>query len=288
MLYCLISELISIPKSPTAHAAGLLFQSPNEDTAMKRIVPILLMLALFLASCSSAPAQTEPEDPVPSVHTEPAESQPPTTVLEHSPLYLEGLCVEELTAYFNEVCLDAEITHSGDPSRLQKWTVPVYYQLNGSPTKEDLVILEEFTGWLNTIEGFPGIQETQDPLMANLQLHFCTEQDMLTLMGEQFAGMDGAVTFWYQEDEIYSATICCRTDLSQTLRNSVIQEEIYNGLGPIQDTDLRPDSIIYSAYSEPQELSAVDELILKLLYHPRMLCGMNAEECAVLIHELYY
>jgi hypothetical protein len=30
----------------------------------------------------------------------------------------------------------------------------------------------------------------------------------------------------------------------------VILEEVYNGLGPVQDTALRPDSLIYSDFSE--------------------------------------
>jgi hypothetical protein len=59
-------------------------------------------------------------------------------------------------------------------------------------------------------------------------------------------------------------------------------------LGPIQDTGLRPDSIIYQEYSEPQELTEVDELILKLLYHPDILPGMNAAQCEEVIRRLYY
>ena len=68
----------------------------------------------------------------------------------------------------------------------------------------------------------------------------------------------------------------------------MILEEIYNGLGPIQDTQLRLDSIIYSGYSIPQSLTQVDELILRLLYHPQMQCGMNADACEEVIRQLYY
>ena len=107
-------------------------------------------------------------------------------------------------------------------------------------------------------------------------------------MGENFSYMDGGVTFWYNEDEIFDAIICYRTDLDQYLRNSVILEEIYNGLGPIQDTALREDSIIYTEFSQPQALTQIDELLLKLLYHPEMQCGMNAEECENIIRRLYY
>ena len=111
---------------------------------------------------------------------------------------------------------------------------------------------------------------------------------MVELMGDNFYNMDGGVTFWYDYDRIYDATICYRTDLSQTVRNSVILEEIYNGLGPAQDTSLREDSIIFSGYSEPQALTAVDELLLRLLYHPQMQCGMDTAQCEAVIRQLYY
>ena len=101
--------------------------------------------------------------------------------------------------------------------------------------------------------------------------------------------MDGAVTFWYNgSNQIYDATICYLEDMEGPVRRSVILEEIYNGLGPVQDTWSRADSIIYSGYSEPQNLTEIDELILKLLYHPAIECGMDAQECEAVIRSLYY
>ncbi len=272
------------------------------------IITILIFLAVCLAACNGSSMQTEIADTsyTTSAQTKPSSvpSLPPdSTVGEetytetplpsettpaHSALYMDNLDVEEVIRYFNEVCLDAEIVNSGNANLLQKWTEPIYYILNGDPTAQDMDVLNNFTAWLNTVEGFPGIYETQDAQNANLRIHFCTQQDMLTLMGENFTGMDGAVTFWYRENMIYDAIICYRTDLDQFLRNSVILEEIYNGLGPIQDTLLRSDSIIYNGYSEPQQLTEIDELILKLLYHPQMQCGMNAHKCETVIRQLYY
>lgn len=215
--------------------------------------------------------------------TEPVESKP-----EHSDLYVPGLPVEDVILYFNEVCLDAEFVNSGDSSRLQKWTVPIYYQINGDPTPDDMTILENFINWLNTVDGFPGMYESADNFQTNMRIYFCSQEELLNRMGANFVDMDGAVTFWYENDEIYDCMICYRTDLTQYLRNSVILEEIYNGLGPIQDTDLREDSIIYSGFSEPQCLTEADELLLKLLYHPNMKCGLQAGECEVIIRGLYY
>lgn len=229
-------------------------------------------------------ATTIPETP----HPETSEATLPPTEAEHSPLYIEGVTVEDVILYFNEVALDAEFVGGGDPTRLQKWTVPILYTIYGEPTTEDLQTLYAFTEWLNTIEGFPGIYEAQGVGTTNLAIHFCTQDELLDIMGGDYINVDGAVTFWYDDDEIYDAVICYRTDLYQYLRNSVILEEIYNSLGPVQDTELRPDSIIYSGFSEPQSLTPVDELILKLLYHPNMHCGMNAEECETVIRSLYY
>ena len=239
------------------------------------------------------PAQTEPPVVIPA-ETEPpvvipAETEPATEPApQHSELYIPGLAVEDVILYFNEVCLDAEFSDSGDPSLLQKWGEPIFYQVNGDPTPEDLAVLEGFAAWLNTLEGFPGIREAGPEQGANLQIWFCSSEELIERMGDHLYGSDGAVTYWYDDNRIYDEIICIRNDLDQYLRNSVILEEVYNGLGPVQDTALRPDSLIYSEFSEPQELTDIDELILKLLYHPDMVWGMNAEQCEEVIRRLYY
>ena len=275
---------------------------------MKKVFCLLLSLCLLLLSgCDRTPSYrknssirfptltlptetestSEPEAPTQTdPPTEPEPTDPPKP--EHSPLYIPGIAVEDVILYFNEVCLDAEYSSSGNPDLVQKWDVPIYYAILGDTTEEDLTTLTNFVAWLNTIEGFPGMSEISDPVRANLTIHFCSEDELLKILGDNYQYADAGVTFWYENNAIYDATICYRTDLDQHLRNSVILEEIYNGLGPVQDTDLRPDSIIYSAFSEPQNLTPIDELILKLLYHPRILCGMNTEECEAVIRELYY
>lgn len=67
-----------------------------------------------------------------------------------------------------------------------------------------------------------------------------------------------------------------------------IPEELYNCLGPVQDTLLRQDSLIYQYSNEAQRMTAEDLLILQLLYHPSIRPGMTAAECKTAIYELYY
>ena len=252
-------------------------EAPREETQ----VPVIIATEPATEPPATEPPATEP------VETLPPETEPPTHPL-HSELYIEGLDVADVILYFNEVCLDAEVVHGGDASLLQKWAEPIRYTLFGEYTQEDLETLTAFCDWLNTVEGFPGIGEAEDSLQANLRIHFCTQEEMPALMGEWAVGLDGAVTFWYLDDEIYDATICIRSDIPQDLRNSIILEELYNGLGPVQDTALRPDSIIFAEYSQPQELTAVDRLLLQLLYHPGLVCGMDAAACEEAIRNLYY
>lgn len=234
----------------------------------------LIIIALLLSGTPLWESTSMPQDsPAASVH---------------SPLYIEDVSVEEVITYFNEVCLDSEITNSGDPSLVQKWTSTIFYHLHGDYTAEDVQVIESFTAWLNTVEGFPGIEESSYPENAVMDIYFCTQDDIVNRMGDQYRNTDGAVTYWYEDNEIYTAIICCRDDVTQHLRNSVILEEIYNSLGAIQDTVLREDSLIYQYYAEPQALTEVDELIIKLLYHPDIECGMDAAECEAVIRDLYY
>lgn len=264
-----------------------------------RVCISIILCMLLLGGCDSllyVPEQpaTEPAvipSEIPSGTTQVTEPMdlPEPTERVHSELYLPDVSVEDVITYFNEVCLDAEFVNSGDATLLQKWDTPIYCSLFGDYTEEDYATMMAFFDWLNTIDGFPGICVTESRYDVNLLIHFCSQEEMVDILGDNFYNMDGGVTFWYDgENRIYDATICYRTDLDQQLRNSVILEEIYNGLGPVQDTQLRTDSIIYAEFSQPQALTQIDELILRLLYHPSMECGMTAAECETIIRQLYY
>lgn len=266
-----------------------------------KITILFVLLALCLTSCNTTIPQSHSEtEPVQTLETQAEVTEtlnnvssdvtpPPETESTplHSDLFIQNISTEDVITYFNEVCLDAEVNNSGNPSLLQKWTSPISYSIEGEMTPDDKDILEKFCNYLNSVDGFPGISQSSG--YTNLKIHFCTQDVMRGLLGDALADNDGAVTFWYNDNnEIYDEIICYRTDLEQTTRNSVILEEIYNGLGPIQDTALRQESIIYQGFTTPQWLHPLDELILKLLYHPDIKCGMNAAECEQVIRKLYY
>jgi len=229
----------------------------------------------------------EPPAEEPPIEDTPAEDPPSPA---HSPLYMEGVSVEDVIVWFNEVCLDAEVGTGDQAHLVQKWMEPIIYRVSGSPTDTDIQTLESFTFQFNLINGFPGMREMDEDGFYNLDIHFCTGDELVEIMGSQFSAYDyGAVLFWFDSDNyIYQSTICCRSDIDQSERCSVIAEELYNGLGPVQDTLLRQDSLIYQYANEAQRMTEIDRLILKLLYHPSIRPGMTAAECEAVIRELYY
>lgn len=250
---------------------------------MKRLFAALAVVFLLSACAQRAEPVTTATTPTATTGA----TVPPTTEKARSLQLPEGVSVEDVILYFNEVCQYAEYRNEGDPTVLQKWVEPIRYCIDGLPTTEDLDMLEGFAAWLNTGEGFPGIRQTNDYNSRNMTIHFCDQQELIKRMGQNFEDCDGAVTIWFDDQgAIYEAVICIRTDLSQEVRNSVILEELYNGLGPMQDTALRPDSIIYQDLSQPQQLSELDELLLRLLYHPHVQTGMDARQCEEIIRSL--
>lgn len=250
-------------------------------------VAVTLLACIQEAEVQIPETTMVPETVVP-VTTEPETTVPETTKPEHSELYIPGVDVEDVIVWFNEVALDTEFSYGGDASLVQKWTDPIVYSQEGNATAEDLQVLENFATWLNTVEGFPGIRPAEEDEPANLQIRFGDSQMILDYLGADYENVDGGIRYWYENNAIYDARIAYRDDISQYTRNSVILEEIYNGLGLVQDTTLREDSLIWQGFSEPQSLTAVDELLLKLLYHPDITCGMNARECELVIRSLYY
>ncbi|MBQ7229496.1 MAG: DUF2927 domain-containing protein [Oscillospiraceae bacterium] len=258
----------------------------------------LLALALSLMLCGCA-AQPTPGTTIPPETTIPVTTVPETTVPEttvpvttaplHSPLYLEGIQLEEVVTNFNDVVMHMEYG-DGDYSRVQKWLFPILYCIEGDPTDEDLQVLQDFFRQLNAVHGFPGIAMAEGLQRASLTISFLDEEDFHESFSD-VVGEDawGAVQFWYYDDtnEIYDARIGYRTDIDQIYRNSILLEEIVNCLG-ITDTELREDSIVYQYSNDNLSLSDMDWLILKLLYDPAIECGMDVDACHAVIEQLYY
>lgn len=260
---------------------------------MKR--SFLILLVLFLWGCAASPLEpavpsvSVPQTSTPETTVPPA-TAPPTTAPAES-LFPDGIALEDVITWFDEVVLHMEYSDgTGDASLVQKWRFPIRCRIYGDPTEEDLEVLEEFFTQLNEVPGFPGISFAADGDFENLSLCFYGPDQFREEFSAAVHGEEawGAAQFWYYTDtnELYEARIGYRTDIPQLDRNSILLEEIVNCIG-LTDTVLREDSIVHQYSNSNLELSTEDWLILKLLYHPDINCGMSAEECHAIIEELY-
>lgn len=255
---------------------------------MRKGIILLLAGVLALTACG----KSSPQGGTSATVMETAVPETESTASIHSELYLPGYDADTMLEYFEEVVLDMEYTDgTGDVTVVQKWLSPLWYGVYGSPSEEDLQVLEELFAQLNEIPGFPGIRPAEHAGQENVSLHFLEPDAFRENFSHVVQGetADGAAQFWYytETNELHTARIGYRTDLDQATRSSILVEEIINTLG-IGDTVLRPDSVVYQYSDENLVLSDVDLVILKLLYDPAILCGMDYWSCAEVLRERYY
>jgi hypothetical protein len=255
---------------------------------MKKWLALMMTVGLLLSGC----AKETPTEETTAAATEITVPATQSTERIQSVLYLPDYTTEQIQEYFAEVVLNMEYTDgTGDAKVVHKWLGPIWYGIYGMPTGEDLAVLQGLFDQLNAIEGFPGIYAAEYVGQENMSLSFLEPNDFREGFSHVVYGEDayGATQFWYYTDtnELYTARIGYRTDIDQSVRNSILVEEVINSLG-ITDTVLRPDSVVYQYSNENTALTDVDLVILKLLYDPAIRCGMDAEGCSDVIWGRYY
>ncbi|MBQ7896642.1 MAG: DUF2927 domain-containing protein [Oscillospiraceae bacterium] len=262
---------------------------------MKKFICLLAVAVLLVFVLSLRINQAEEPLPEPTPDYEPMVTVPPTPVPTASPepdkLRVEGYTAQQIGDYFCEVALGVEYSHgSGDSSAVQKWARPIHYAVYGSPTQEDTALIESFVQELNSIEGFPEMYPADSAVEENFVIRFLPWEQMSADAGYVVNGeyADGIAYWDYYIDtnDLYNVRIWIRSDIDQYTRNSVIYEEIINSLGLGNDTTLREDSIIYQYYTQTQQPSEMDWLLLKILYNENMRRGMHEAECREVINQL--
>ena len=188
---------------------------------MRKIICWLLMCAvmMMLMGCEKENVQVIPSPKVEEEQGEQQKEQQEEQQEEHSTLYNEKYTVEDVIEYFNEVVLDVEYaTGDGDFTLVQKWDIPLYYEMTGENTEKDWEVLQDFFEELNEIKGFPGIYQATDENPANVNIGFYEYDAFYDAMGEvvNYEDADGAVQFWYgtETNDIYTMNIGYRTDIN--------------------------------------------------------------------------
>ena len=197
-------------------------------------------------------------------------------------LQRHGYSTEKIIEYFKEIALGAEFGTS--VAEIHKWTDPIVVFVAGTPTAEDINVLQSVFSALNSTHGFPGIRESRWEGEANLTIYFEAKAEYDQRKPSSLTGdTDGYASCWWADGTISSAQIGIRSDIRQQQRNSVIWEEIVQSMGLLNDSYIYPDSLFYQGYNEAQQPTTLDWLMLEILYHPSVRPGMNYDNCVAVI-----
>ena len=185
------------------------------------------------------------------------------------------LSQSEITAYLKEVVFDIEYGGESFKTTLRRWEQPIRIRVYGSPTDEDLATLDQHIRALNEVKGMPTVARVKTD--ANIEMYFVPVGSIHTYIDGYTKGNWGFYWVWWNDNrQITRAQIAIATDVTnQRQRNHLILEEFTQSLGIMQDSLSYKDSIFYSAWTETQQLSALDWALVRIVYDPALEAGMS-------------
>lgn len=194
--------------------------------------------------------------------------------------------------YFKEVALGFENGNNSEITR--KWVVPMKIYLAG---QIDDVYINEVLKTIDEInelstDGFY-IKMTKDSVDCNAYIYFGSKESFL----RRFPDANGQINsnfaifnVWWRSNRIYKARVFIdlyRPTTEEIL--SLIKEEMTQILGLGKDSPKNPDSIFYETLDNGgfvTEFSDLDRELIRLLYHPKMKVGLNANRVERLLIEI--
>lgn len=196
-----------------------------------------------------------------------------------------GYSVKDITDYFSDIALHTE--YGTDANCIHKWSSPIRVYIKGSPTEQDIAVIQSIFRKMNSVKGFPGISETISDEIANLVITFADDAEYREITPSNINdSTDGFASCWWEGATIFKAKIGIRSSISQNERNSVIWEEIIQATGLQNDSYTYPDSLFYQGYNEVQEPTTLDWILFEILYHPAIEAGMSEAECRDIIDQI--
>lgn len=184
----------------------------------------------------------------------------------------------EVLEYFREVAFGAE--YGPGAATIHKWRQPISIQVAGLQEKSDRRYLDAAIGELQALTGL-GVQVGVTP--ANVIVHFVRGSEFGKLVpGAPEA--DGYVQVQYDATgEIRYGVVLIATDASAQQRGHAIREELCQLMGLLRDSRRYRSSIIYEGRSVATQLTALDRMLLRLLYRPEIRPGMSRTELDALV-----
>jgi len=204
--------------------------------------------------------------------------------------------------------VDGRYVASESPSNLRRFDQPVIVDVvNGASTptaiaEQNLTLVAQYTRRLAGITGYD-IRLATEAERANMVVFFLSREEQPT-MSRQLGRYVGAVPFEVQDvfanssndllcgafslsqrrnpDSYRSSVILIKSEHSAAQRAACVHEEMAQALGLTNDSRAARPSI-FNDDEEFARLTRHDELLLRILYDPRLHSGLSAAEVGPLL-----
>ena len=182
--------------------------------------------------------------------------------------------------------LDAAFTveyHNEGRDYMLRWEKPIRISLEGTYTSKDEAFLDAFLAEVTNraadgeFTAFPGIARVQAGGKANVRVIFCPLDEMDSYLTFYEPDNWGLFEYYYDNYRIYRGAVVVANDVTtQRQRNHLLMEELVGVMGLTNDIYTYSDSIVYQAWTETQQLSDLDWLMLGYLYSDLVKPGMTS------------
>lgn len=210
----------------------------------------------------------------------------------------------QIAAFSEQSLVNGEFRANGAPNPIRRWTKPVRVQLDFGQTASPALrrdVTATVTAYLNRLGRFIGqpitLTETSpnfivavlnvdelDRYAKPLQQRFPDIPPPLARQMTELDRTDHCVVYSFERAEqpnrIQSAVAIIRSEHPKLLRDKCLHEEIAQGLGLTNDSPAARPSI-FNDDDEFAFLTSHDELLLKMLYDPRLPLGAGPQETQV-------
>ena len=171
--------------------------------------------------------------------------------------------------------------YNSDRSTLCRWENEIKVYAGGSPTSDDVRELDAFLMELSfRVPLLPVVTRVSAEQEANVTIYYVPLNSMAAHVNSYVEGNWGYFSYSnYASGEMAVGRIALANDVTnQRQRNHLMREELVGVLGLSNDHTLYADSIVYQPWTEVQELSEIDWLMLNMVYSPHVDSGMSYKE----------
>ena len=209
-----------------------------------------------------------------------------------SPTDMEGLSTDQQLAidYFTEIALGFEFGNATQVTR--KWNTDIFITVAGNPTSALLEELDTIINELNDLIASSGIEIeiTSDASMANFTIFMGSGEEYAAFFSPAAPFVDanfGLFFVSFDSDQVLtSASMYVDTFRPTALKQRhLLREELTQALGLARDSGRFPESIFQISFDIgcATSYSQFDEVLIQLLYDPRVTTNLNETEVRIVL-----